>query len=129
MQWSFQVEGQPQPQGSLVAVAPGVVAQSNKKLLPHRELIAWRAKEAGVTPSEGWVSLNLTFVLNRPKSVKRLFATVPPDLDKLVRAVGDALKGVAYRDDAQVTVTIAQKRYVLPEENPHTRVDILSQQD
>ena len=34
-----------------------------------------------------------------------------PDLDKLARAVGDALTGVAYRDDAQITRWHLQKRY------------------
>lgn len=39
---------------------------------------------------------------------------VRPDLDKLARAVGDALTGVCYRDDAQVVNLCAAKYYVMP---------------
>jgi hypothetical protein len=36
---------------------------------------------------------------------------VKPDLDKLVRAVGDALTGILYRDDAQIVSLNASKRF------------------
>ena len=36
---------------------------------------------------------------------------VKPDLDKLIRAVLDGLTGVAYVDDAQVTLISASKSY------------------
>jgi Holliday junction resolvase RusA-like endonuclease len=39
---------------------------------------------------------------------------VAPDLDKLVRAVLDALTAVAYRDDGQVTRITATKEYGTP---------------
>jgi Holliday junction resolvase RusA-like endonuclease len=37
--------------------------------------------------------------------------TVPPDLDKLIRAVLDGLTGVAYKDDGQVVRITAVKIY------------------
>jgi Holliday junction resolvase RusA-like endonuclease len=37
--------------------------------------------------------------------------TVPPDLDKLIRAVLDGLTGVAYKDDGQVVKITAVKIY------------------
>jgi len=54
------------------------------------------------------------FYLDRPSSVstaKRPHPTVPPDLDKLLRAVGDSCSGVIYDDDSQVIRTLAWKVY------------------
>ena len=38
-----------------------------------------------------------------------------PDLDKLVRAVGDALTRIAWRDDSQIVAWHAYKHYATPE--------------
>ncbi len=55
--------------------------------------------------------MELLFVFNRPKTVKRDEPYVRPDLDKLIRAVLDGLTGVAYEDDQQVVRLTAQKAY------------------
>lgn len=60
---------------------------------------------------DGPVSMQLTFRLTAPKSVRREHPTVRPDLDKLVRAVLDALTGLAYKDDSQVVSIQASKTY------------------
>lgn len=60
------------------------------------------------------VSVQMTFCFIRPVSVKpsrRPFLTVKPDIDKLVRAVLDALTGTVLADDAQVVVLRASKDY------------------
>lgn len=82
-----------------------------KELAVWRATIALKAKEAGCKPVEGPVRVNLIFHLKRPKTVKRLFPIVAPDLDKLIRGVLDGLTGVAYVDDAQVVDIFAQKVY------------------
>lgn len=41
----------------------------------------------------------------------RLFPLRKPDIDNIVKAVADALNGVAYKDDAQVTEIVASKSY------------------
>lgn len=82
-----------------------------------KELKAWRGKIAEYAerffpePLEGAVYLLLTFYLEKPISVKRDEPFVKPDLDKLIRACGDALTGVAFRDDSQVTTIVASKVY------------------
>ena len=56
----------------------------------------------------------MTFTLPRPRSVpvhKRPRPKVRPDLDKLVRALLDALQGIAFIDDAQVVRLEAVKEY------------------
>jgi Holliday junction resolvase RusA-like endonuclease len=59
------------------------------------------------------VRLTVAFYLPRPKSLpRRVTAHVKaPDLDKLVRSVGDALTRVVFADDAQVVDLVAMKRY------------------
>jgi Holliday junction resolvase RusA-like endonuclease len=73
------------------------------------------------------------FYLDRPSSVstvKRPYPTVPPDLDKLIRGVGDSLTGVVYDDDSQVIRTLAWKVYADSREpGAFVRVNELSQFD
>ena len=101
--------------------------ESSAALAPWREHIAWATRKATRQhdPADGPVSVALTFVMPRPQRAKPgTPATKRPDLDKLVRAVLDALvMGAAMRDDSQVTRIIATKRLAEPGEQP--RVDIL----
>jgi len=60
----------------------------------------------------GAVSVKLKFYLKRPKSTKRPYPSVSPDLDKYCRTVLDALTGWIYKDDGQVVVLVATKEYV-----------------
>jgi len=75
----------------------------------------------------GAVTLDITFYRSRPGShfgtgsnAGKLKASAPkrpptkPDLTKLVRAAEDALKGVLWRDDGQVTDQHTRKRYGSP---------------
>lgn len=55
--------------------------------------------------------VGLLFLFERPKTSRRLRPTVKPDLDKLVRNVLDALTGILWVDDAQVTQLKAEKAY------------------
>lgn len=82
-----------------------------------RNLKKWRTdigntyKLLNKPPIEGAVQLELTFVLIKPKTVKRIYPFVRPDLDKLCRAVLDALTEIAYKDDQQVVSLNANKIY------------------
>jgi Holliday junction resolvase RusA-like endonuclease len=59
------------------------------------------------------VSLSITFRMPRPISLpkKRQHHTTKPDLDKLVRAIGDGLTGVVILDDKQIVELHARKIY------------------
>lgn len=62
----------------------------------------------------GPVELEIMFYLDRPSSISRTarpYPIVAPDLDKLIRGVGDSLTGVVYEDDAQVIRVLAWKTY------------------
>lgn len=115
---AFRVHGVPAPQGSKRAFVVGsraVITDANPApLKTWREDVKAAAVDAmnGRTPFEGPLELLVTFVLVKPKSVRRVWPSVRPDLDKLTRAVGDALTSAAvYIDDAQVVQLTAVKRY------------------
>lgn len=74
---------------------------------------AWRERKGG-DPFDGPVVLSMTFTLARPPSATREWPHVAPDLDKLVRAVLDALTKVLYSDDSRVVAVLACKRYGTP---------------
>lgn len=123
--FSFFVPGEPITEGSARAFASG-----QRVVVTHdrgHELAAWRlkvakaaqeaAREAGWEPRyDGPVVVNAAFMLPRPKSAKkRLMPHVKPDLDKLIRAVGDALApykqpGVL-KDDSRIVTWHASKHY------------------
>lgn len=66
--------------------------------------------------------LSIRFLLTKPKSVKRVFPVVKPDLDNLVKAVKDALKGIAWHDDSQVCDSRESKRYAISEAGMYIEV-------
>jgi len=130
---TFTVLGIAQPKGSTKAfMRPGmrfpVVTADNTKTKPWAQTITAVAQRHA--PSGGpWavaVSLEATFYLPRPKSLPKKVQhhTKKPDLDKLLRALKDALKGVMYVDDSQVVETRTWKAYARADAPPGVRVTI-----
>lgn len=125
------VYGEARPEGAL-AIGK---RRDGRRYLHHRDgasLNSWRrsiAREFGPLvkePFEGAVGVSAVFYVCRPKShfgtgrnagCLRKSAPAYPvtkragDLDKLARAVLDALTGVAYRDDSQVIELRLSKLY------------------
>lgn len=124
---TFEVHGLPQPQGSakgFVHRSTGrvIVTSDNPQLRSWRQDVAARASEAlGDLPRPLYrrgqpVRLAVTFYLPRPQSAPRrvLYPATRPDLDKLLRALCDALSGLAFEDDAMVVTAIVEKRFGTP---------------
>lgn len=128
----FRVDGEPAQKGSMSAFPimnkntgkpvlndKGIpminVTDNSKKTKPWQRQVALEAqKNRPEKLLEGPVVMVLKFYFERPKSVsekKRPYPIVYPDLDKLIRAIGDALTGKIYSDDAQVVDIISRKRY------------------
>jgi Holliday junction resolvase RusA-like endonuclease len=57
---------------------------------------------------EGPIGIRISFGIKAPLNTKHGYPK-SPDLDKLIRGVLDALTGVCYVDDSQVTFIEAQK--------------------
>lgn len=108
---NFFVDGLPIPQGSLKVINGRVIHAKGSALAAWRAAIALTARNHGVRPSLDPIHIEMKFYLPKPRTVKRLEPTVPPDLDKKIRAVLDGLTAIAYRDDSQVTSIVAQKAY------------------
>lgn len=109
---SFRVYGVPVPQGSKNVYRGRLVEAQGKKLKDWREAVKKAAEDNYQGDLiEGPVELQVIFYITKPKTVKREFPTVPADLDKLIRAIGDALSGSVYKDDSQIISITADKRY------------------
>jgi crossover junction endodeoxyribonuclease RusA len=74
------------------------------------------------------VRLTIAFYLPRPKKHHKRGVFVPhcvkPDLDRLVRAILDALTGVVYHDDNQVTELVTAKYYAGVDEPARVQVRV-----
>ena len=137
------VAGTPIPQGSKsVDRRNGYTFDANKNLRPWRKHVAttvaaWRAQtdhETYTTP----VAAQLTFVFDRPKGHYRTgrfshllrdsaprFHGVKPDMDKLERALYDALTTAQlWRDDSLVCHATIDKRYARDDETPGVHIQV-----
>lgn len=123
---SFSVRGLPVSEGSKRAFLPKGSDQPVVVSVNARNLAAWRAQVAAAAATayraqpvdECPVYLWLSFFFARPRSHSKARRFDPwvrsaPDIEKLVRAVNDALQHVLYRNDAQVAVLTATKSYAV----------------
>ena len=64
-------------------------------------------------PWAGPVRVGITMEIQRPKSRKRgsYWVTTKPDLDNAAKGLLDALNGIFFHDDRQVSVLVATKTY------------------
>ena len=108
---AFSVEGKAIQQGSMRAFNNRIVHNKTKELMEWRTRVGQAAHLAGCTPIAGAITITMRFRYLRPKSVTRIQPTVPPDLDKQIRSILDALTGIAYQDDSQVVQITATKEY------------------
>lgn len=83
----------------------------------------------GRPPTRSHVSVALTFVFARPKTLTlkrggnpRLRHGARPDAENCAKSTLDALSGTVFVDDAQVSDLVALKRIAAGDEAPHTRV-------
>lgn len=121
----FFVQGIPQTKGSARAFLPKkggrfpVVTNDNpknKKWARSVNVAAQNAmKRQEVEMLGGAIKLYCVFYVPQPKRIKLglELSTTRPDLDKMVRSVGDALEGTCYKSDAQVAGLVATKFYSL----------------
>lgn len=97
-----------------------ILQSANKNLKPWRQELSatMQALNRPLIPRLTPVCVSLAFYFERPKSVskKRTAMTVKPDVDKLIRAVFDAMTGTLVEDDSQIThMGRTGKEYGTPE--------------
>ena len=112
------IEGTPIPQGSKSVTRRGHMYEANRKLGPWRKTMETELKALrrefgkGWEPWDGPLEVDATFYFRRPARPSFREPAVKPDLDKLQRALGDALTSAGIvKDDARITTWHARKRY------------------
>lgn len=127
------VPGDAAPQGSKsfkgMRGGRAILAESSKALGPWRERVALAAHAHGWTlaPAGVPVAVELLFVRPRPLSTPKRRtppAVKKPDLDKLERAILDAITGIAFTDDSQVTDLHSRKRLAEIGEVPGVHITV-----
>ena len=135
---SLTVLGPPTPQGSMKWIPRGgaeggvplIIHSNQTAITTYREAVrfAWNTAPTRIPEvPTGPLELTVTFFFARPQShykrptkkrprpVLRVdadtYVNKRPDLDKLLRAVGDALEGLAWADDKQVVKISATKEW------------------
>jgi crossover junction endodeoxyribonuclease RusA len=130
--FSVFVAGHPAPQGSKRHVGNGVMIESSKQVKPWRSDVRSACLDLDGRPVvhfDGAVCVRLDFVLKRPASTPKKrtpMASKRPDIDKLARAILDAIGSAGlWRDDSQVVKLSAVKRLAEIDEAPgcHIRIE------
>lgn len=76
--------------------------------------VLWMRDNQVTAPLDGALELEVTFWVERPRSVtveQRPRPTVTPDLDKLVRTMDSLTTAGLIRDDARIVTVRATKEY------------------
>ena len=129
----FTIPGHPVPQGRPRFYRRGrfVGTYDPAESASFKNRVALFAKQAGIEPLAGPVSIAVTFYLRRPKRMmgkKWLDMPEPcakrPDADNLFKAVTDGLSGIAYLDDGQICIVVIEKKYHEKTGAPRTEIEI-----
>ena len=124
----LEIFGDPAPQGSKRIIKGRLIEASSAKLTRWRKAIAEQCRNVREQEDiffTGPVSVEVLFYLARPKTVKREWPIVPPDLDKLCRGLLDGIgqSELTWHDDSQVVKLVAWKAYA-DEREPGASVKI-----
>ena len=133
----MEISGQPQGKGRprFTRTGKAYTPEKTKEYESRIQAAAWKAmQEAKLEPTERFVAVDIIAFMEIPKSwpkVKRLEAeygvlkpTSKPDLDNIIKSVGDGLENVVYYSDNQVTSIDAKKVYCHPEKGPVLYVSV-----
>ncbi|WP_238059402.1 RusA family crossover junction endodeoxyribonuclease [Lacticaseibacillus saniviri] len=128
------VPGEPVAQGRprVYRTRYGVRGVDPAKSRAYKALVTQYAQQAFTgEPLEGPIDFRLKIyrpiqkagskALKAKKASGEILPTVKPDLDNVYKAVSDALTGIVYVDDNQVTDLLVIKRY---SDNPRVEVEI-----
>lgn len=129
----FIVYGQPQGKGRPRVGRAGAHVRmfTPQKTLAYEGLVAHcgAVAMAGQPLVEGPVELRMLIDVQIPASWSKkkqaqalageILPTTKPDVDNVIKAIGDGLNGVVWKDDVQITDVITRKRYA---EKPQVRV-------
>jgi len=129
------VTGTPTGKGrpKFVKATGRAVTPAKTRIAENRVYLAWQDAGSPRLP-EGPVYLTLEVVLARPlghwnasgdlnaAGRRSWWPTKKPDIDNVLKLVGDSLNGCAYRDDSQIVRANCIKRWANAGEDEHTKI-------
>lgn len=121
------VPGTPQPQGNHRVGRAGHIYDSNPKLEGWRRAVTLVARRAWLPrkPLDEPACVAIEFKMPRPKRPRFTHPAVKPDLDKLERAIGDALEAAGVlKNDSRIVHVTKEKVYAAPGELPGATITI-----
>jgi Holliday junction resolvase RusA-like endonuclease len=131
---SFRVFGkpipQPRPRFARIGQFSRAYVPKSHPIHDFREAVRLGAMAAGVTPAAGLVEVSVVAMVERPpshflksgglaKSAPAYPGRAIGDADNIAKGVLDALKGLAFADDAQADLGFVRRRY-----GPQSFVDV-----
>lgn len=147
MQIDFDIPGPPQGKARPRVVrtkAGKSVSYTVYKTVAYEELVRSRyihaAREKGlVKPFEGSISMHIFAYYPIPKSTSKknaeamrvgeILPTKKPDWDNIAKIICDALNGLAYKDDAQITCGAVYKAYTVGAGYVHVSISEAPQEE
>lgn len=124
---------QSQPRPRITVRGKYAHAYEPKSITEYKRLIAgkYRSEYKQQLPLTGALSVDVRFYRPIQKSISKIerqrrllgesLPTVKPDIDNYVKAILDALNGLAFHDDSQIAVLYARKIY---SDKPRTEIEI-----
>ncbi|HLP97629.1 MAG TPA: RusA family crossover junction endodeoxyribonuclease [Sideroxyarcus sp.] len=126
----LRVYGDPAPQGSKRHVGNGRMVEASKKVGPWRKAVSEAVDGLALfEPLDGPLEVDVTFYVPRPRSVKRMLPHVPPDLDKLLRGLFDALTIAGVWVDDSLVVRVYAAEFYADIEPPGCEVSVARVED
>jgi Holliday junction resolvase RusA-like endonuclease len=122
---NIRVYGIPASQGSKRPIGNNRFIEASKKLAPWRKAVKDASSGLVVEDLDAPIGCNIIFFLPRPKTVKRDYPTVFPDVDKTMRSTFDALtQAGVWADDKMVCFATVSKRYETDDQPPGAFIEI-----
>lgn len=123
----------PQPRPRITVRGKYAHAYEPKSITEYKRLVAgkYHSVYKQKLPLTGALSVDVRFYRPIQKSISKVerqrrllgqsLPTVKPDIDNYVKAILDALNGLAFKDDSQIAVLYARKIYSA---KPRTEIEI-----
>lgn len=118
---TFTVAGEPQGKARPRVTRNGTYTPKKTRDFERLVKLSYRDQCGGMTFGDKPLTVTVTAYMQPPKSVSKkkraamlagtIYPKRKPDADNIAKAVCDALNGIAYRDDAQVSLLIVEKLY------------------
>lgn len=114
MSFYFRIPGEPKTKQRPRAVVRGnfaTIYTPKETKLAEQKLRGYILNNYKTEKLTGAITINIEFRKKLPKKPKTNYWTSKPDIDNMIKLVLDALNGVIYDDDSQITKICANKSY------------------